>query len=412
MKYVKYISLFVLYLVLHYIEGFSDISGFSIAQLWKMPLLLCLIIYFLLHIGKVKMFEIWSIVLAIESLFCVETLIKPTFAIAAAMKLLPLVLFYHYMVNSMTRETLKCVLLFMSRAICLTSLITLSGLLHPLENYKQAESFGVGEISYYASLFGAPHAASSYFAIAIIVLLFFIFNGYQKSKFWRLFDFALLLVAFFSIFYAYVRTGWLMVLFGFITLIGFGNFIRKPKYLILLLIIVVGIVFLYQNNEMFFARITGVNIYKNIGGETIDLNGSGRMNFWGNGIELWMKGNPYELFFGQGYSAVTMNNYVAEGLDVFSHNLFIDTLSQHGLVGLVLLLLTYIYQYKFIKKRKHSPYYRLGIAIFTMSLVFSIFQGQIYFDFAIIYSACLAILVKENSMMVNYSKIELPRKLG
>ena len=124
----------------------------------------------------------------------------------------------------------------------------------------------------------------------------------------------------------------------------------------------------------------------------------GRVDFWKNGIELWANGSPYEILFGRGYTAVVENNSLRTGIDVFSHSQFIDTLTQHGLIGLILLLICFLWQYIFIRKRKYSQYYRLCLSIYMMSLVFSFFQNVMYFDFAIIYSVCLAMLANDMTL--------------
>ena len=386
-------------MTLHYIEGFPDIGGLSFAQLWKMPLLMLLICYFIFYLKRLEKFEKWTIFLLLESFFCIETFINPLSNIISAAKLLPFILFFHYFVNrGFSIVLLKRVALFMARAICLTSLISLLGIVNPIEKYKEALVFGIEDLSYYSSLFGSPHAASSYFAIAIVVLLYFVVKEKYVSKIGVLFDCIMIGIALLSIFKVCVRTGWLMLAVGLFFLAGGIKLFKKPKYFVAFWISVALLCILFNNNEMFHARMTGLNIYRGTGGETIDLNGSGRVDFWKNGIELWANGSPYEILFGRGYTAVVENNSLRTGIDVFSHSQFIDTLTQHGLIGLILLLICFLWQYIFIRKRKYSQYYRLCLSIYMMSLVFSFFQNVMYFDFAIIYSVCLAMLANDMTL--------------
>lgn len=396
MKLIKYIFFFILFVVLHYIEGFPDVDGFSVAQLWKIPLLLFLILYFILHIRKTEKFEKWTMLLILESFFCIEIIINPTSTFTNAIKLIPLVLFFHFFVNrGISQVTLKKVALFMSRYICLTSLITLLGIIEPIQEYRDAARFGIEGLSYYSSLFGAPHAASSYFAIAIIVLFYFIIKREYSSKLWMAFDIVMIIIAFLSIYQSFVRTGWFMLCIGLLFLMGITNILKKPKYL-LLFFISVGLLYqLYNYNEKVKARMSGVNVYRGIEGQNIETEGSGRTLFWKNGLELWSSGSPYEILFGQGYTSVINNNYKKLGMEVFSHNQFIDILAQHGIIGLIILILVFLYQYKYIRKREQSPYYRLCLSIFMMTIFFSFFQGVMYFDYAIIYATCLALLVKD-----------------
>ena len=401
LKDIKYIFFFVIYVALHFVEGLPDIGDFSVAQLWKLPIMLLLIFYVIFTWKRVVSFELWTFALMFESLFCIDLYINPVSTISAVFKLIPCVLIFHYLTNSnKSQKTLKNIILFFSRSICLTSLITLLDILKPLRENKDASMFGIEGATYYTSLFGAPHAASSYFAIAIVTLVFFLVKVKRISKFWVVFDIAMIIIALISVFKAYVRTGWLMVFVGLVSLFGLKNVVSKRKYFVLFCLLVVFLCALYYTNEMFHARMTGVNVYSGAGGDGINMTGSGRISFWMSGLELWTNGDPYELLFGQGYYKVTENNYSTVGMRVFSHNQFVDALAQHGVIGLVLLILLFISQYRFIVHRKESLYYRLCLSIFFMTMTFAFFQSLIYFDYAIIYAACLAVLTKKNKIKV------------
>ncbi|MDE7129203.1 MAG: O-antigen ligase domain-containing protein, partial [Alistipes sp.] len=45
MFYVKYIFFFLVFFLVHYLEGLPPIGSLSVAQLWKLPLLGVLLIY-------------------------------------------------------------------------------------------------------------------------------------------------------------------------------------------------------------------------------------------------------------------------------------------------------------------------------------------------------------------------------
>ena len=78
-------------------------------------------------------------------------------------------------------------------------------------------------------------------------------------------------------------------------------------------------------------------------------------------------------------------------MEVFSHNLFVDTLAQHGAIGLVLLLLIFYSLLKSILKiPNNSPYKKLCIAAYCSNVIFAFFQGLMYFDYAIAFAIILA----------------------
>ena len=155
-----------------------------------------------------------------------------------------------------------------------------------------------------------------------------------------------------------------------------------------------ALVYFYNTNDQFQARLAGRNIYHNASATGIDLQGSGRTIFWINGIKGWSEGNTYELLLGRGYTQVVQRNFEVAKIQVFSHNQFVDALSQHGLIGLVLLCVFYLSIYRLINKYKGSPYSRLSLSLLYSAILFSFFQNEMYFNYAVIFSLVLVLLVK------------------
>lgn len=283
----------------------------------------------------------------------------------------------------------------LAQFVCLTSFVTLIGLISPLQEVRYAESVGIEGLSYYSSIFGSFHAASSYFCMAILVLI----HGFYTRRFFTLyskcFNIVLIIVAFVSIYKAYVRTGWLMLLVGLFFLLGISKISVKKvitRVVPIIAISTLGLLYFYNTDEAFQARLTGRNVYTGTGSDGLDTSGSGRTQFWVNGIKLWATSGPYEFFFGNGFTKVTENNMELTGMNVFSHNQFVDILAQNGLVGLILLILFNVNIFRFLRRtRSDSSYRRLGMAFFWSNLVFSFFQNEMYFDFAIMFSIVLAI---------------------
>ena len=180
---------------------------------------------------------------------------------------------------------------------------------------------------------------------------------------------------------------------------------KKITFLLALIFTFAGIVILYNNNEAFRLRISGGGQYKGESEHLIDTGGSGRTEFWRNGIELWAESNLYSFFFGNGTEAVIQNNKAKTGLHVTSHSLFIDALAKYGLITFVLLILFYYYQYQFISiLGRGSPFQSLCKSFFVGSILFAFLQGEIYFDYSIIYSIGLVVMYK-----TNYNNSEIVR---
>lgn len=391
----KIIILFAIYVALHYIEGLPPVGGISVAQLWKLPIILFLLLYYILTPYKSKTFEKYSFLLAIESFINIETFNNVSFVIASSAKTLTCILFFHLFLNGLKKEMVERVILSLSRFICLTSLLTLLGIITPIEGYESAEQFGVEGQIFYTSLFGTPHAAASYFAISIMVLMFFLYKKKHSTLFWKYFDCCMIVIALISIFETYVRTGWIMLVVGSFMIFGVKKIVTNGKLMLATIASVISLIWLFFNNEAFMARMTARRIYGTMAESSgIDVDGSGRVEFWENGYKLWENGNNFEFLFGHGYTAVVENNERIMGIRVFSHNQFIDSLSQNGLIALILLIAVFISQYIFIRDRKDNEYYRMCLAMWLMTIIFSFFQSEICFDYAIVYAAALALLAK------------------
>lgn len=393
-KTFVYLIVFGIYCALHYIEGFPPLLGLSVAQLWKIPLLVYLLWIFVAVQCRKLTFEKQAVGLSMVTLLNVDILYLPLFNIAQAMKQLSLVLLFRYWVYKYREDSRRVEnLLYVSaQFIVLCSLVVLVRLVSPVRDFTSAGSFGVEGVYYYTGLFLAPHAAASYFVAAILTLVYGLKRGRFKTFKIKAFNLFLVCIGLYSLFQTYVRTGWLMLIVG-MSLLFFPQRIAMKHifgFILSLALLLGGGTYLYNTNEQFNARLTGRNIYNNPNAEKIDLEGSGRTAFWKNGIQGWMESEPYEILFGQGNTKVAERNYRETGMRVFSHNQFVQTLSENGLIGFLLLLGFYLHLFRTIQRHKASPYYRLCISLFGAAIIFAFFQNEMYFDYAIIFSLTLA----------------------
>lgn len=373
--------------------------GLPVAQLWKLPLLAYLLFLSIQNPKRKCAFEKYSYWMALQSGLNIETLSSPMYSLAHGMKSLPLALFFRFWLIKFSNKyaRLELFLYILAQFVLLASLVVLLGIITPVKDFVSAKSFGVEDAVYYSGIFGAPHAASSYFAASILVLV----NGFRLNKFrtpfQKGFNAFLIIVGLISIFQAFVRTGWLMLLVGIVILMlpRRVTIHHVVKSSLLIGLLGITLVYFYNTNEQFQARMVGRNVYTNTSATGVDLKGSGRTTFWMNGIEGWSEGSVHELFFGQGYTQVVERNLEKTGMRVFSHNHFVDALAEHGLIGFVLLVVFYVSIYRLIRANKASPYYRLSLSLFYSAVLFSFFQNEMYFDYAVIFSIVLALLVVE-----------------
>jgi len=398
--YQKYLSFFLLFFLLHYLEGMKDIGGFSFAQLWKMPLLLYLLLFNMMCLKSRTLFEKSTYLLCIEYLLSPETLIKPISAVITVIKQLPFVLFFRYWIVAFKERkgSLEKILYSFAQFICLSTVPFLLNIMQPLEGYRNAEAFGIEGLTYFSGILGSPHAAASYFCASILVLL----NGFSLNRFEtkasKFYNASLIIIGLVSIFKAYTRTGWLMLFVGLLCFVRLSKVTVRQATITLfaLLISIGGVFYLYNNNQAFQARLTGKNIFEDNSGEHLETGGSGRVSFWYNAVNnLWDADNVYYSLFGRGYTQVVEDNFRTTGMRVFSHNQFLDSFSQNGLLGVSLLILFYFFLYSFIK-RKNGEYKQLCNGLFFSNLIFAFFQNEMYFNFAFIFSLAVALLSMED----------------
>lgn len=385
---------------MHYLEGLPPVGGISFAQLWKMPVIFFLLCYAIFSLRKKQAFEKWGYTLGIEYAFGAETFINPMGMIVRIFRTLPVFLLYGFWVQKFSdrKKLIETFIYCFAQFIPLASFLVLTGIITPLQEEVSAESFGIENLVYFSGIFGSAHAASSYFCASILVLIFGFMQKRFTSRGSKIFNALLIVISLISIFRSYTRTGWLMLLVGILILI-FGRGLtlkRLSTGIILTACIGVGLIYLFHTNEAFSARLTGYNRYTGQGGEAIETSGSGRTSLWQNGVEhLWNSNNGYYFLFGEGFTNLSDNNEKVLGMRVFSHNQFLDALTQNGILGLLILLGVFVAMFMFIRRRQY-PYQLLCYAMYFSNLVFAMFQNEMYFDYAILFSLALAILQLES----------------
>ena len=117
--------------------------------------------------------------------------------------------------------------------------------------------------------------------------------------------------------------------------------------------------------------------------------GTGRSEIWKAAMEFFVTQSPLRMLFGNGLGSFADTvNYVAPGNDFTyeSHNMYINTLIEGGVIGLALLIACFTSLYAFAFKRKNL----LGILALTGFLITGIsLDTQVYRTFAIAAVAAL-----------------------
>lgn len=389
-----YILGLFLFIGVHYLEGLSSVGNFSFAQLWKIPLLIYFIYCCYRYDRKWYTFEKTSFLLSFENFFCPAIITNPFSIVIHASKQLPLVLCFNFWMSLFKnkKDLMENILYSIAQYICITSLIVLLGLIKPIRGFASAEVYGDGLI-YYTALFNAIHCSSSYFCISTIVLLYGLKNGKFTTKGQITFNAILIIVGVYSLLKSYVRTGWLMFFVGCIMLIDWKkiNFSNLHRYILWFLVGICALLLFFLNNTDFRNRITEKNVWNQ--DKEVEIDGSGRFDYWKVSLTNYVKNDWYGLLFGKGLEGVKDDMERAIGYRIFSHNHFVDILAAYGLFGLILLVFYFISLYFFIKKYgRGSPYQNLAYIFWVLYFIFAFFQSEMYFWYAVMFSLCLVLM--------------------
>lgn len=398
MNVLKFLVGFVLFFLLHYIEGLPPIAGFSLAQIWKIPVLVFMLMLCVFTYRRFQKFERICYWYSLEPFLCPVVLTNPFSIILFSSKQLPAILFFNFW-HLFSSIKLERYLLWLAQFISLASLLTLLKIVEPLKAYQEAEYLVEGG-EYYSSVFGSAHAASSYFVVSSVVLFFFIIKNRINTNIAKLFNIVLLIVSLYSLYLCYIRTGWLMLLVSVICIFDYKRLTLRKKLVLFIcsVLIALGTIHLWNSSEAFRIRLSGSTKY-NYSEQIVDTKGSGRVDFWEEGIKQWSQNDVYSLLFGKGFDAVREDNYKAFGMEVFSHNLFVDSLCQYGLLSLIFLVLYNLYLFRFIQRYYEIALYgKLCLSLYLGGLIFNIFQSEVYFNYAIAFSLSMVLMYKTASM--------------
>ena len=380
----KYLLYYILGFILLYIDGINNPNeGWTIGQLWKVPVLLWL---FLKIANSIKEDYIKiRFAFSLNQLLNVDTIINTIGSLSNVLKSLSLPLFLCYIEKYISyRAALKFILVF-SQIIIVSFVPFWLGIIEERHTYLGAELLDKHAL---IGVFNNSHTASIYLSISTLILIFY--NHYIKTtKYEKAYNMFIVALGCYFLLNTYVRTGYLMFLIGSLILF----FVAKKTFLKRLMLLGVGLVFIFitgyflvNTNKALEARLTEQTGYN----EEESINGSGRFFFFFFFYHMWAESdNLLNILFGYGKTELLKRQRKENGLNVGSHNGFLDALSQNGIIGFSLLVLYYLFLFKYNYKYRRTPYYRLFLAWFVSDLSFQMVQGGVF----IFYDVMSAVII-------------------
>lgn len=239
-----------------------------------------------------------------------------------------------------------------------------------------------------------PIIGSFLMKISLPIIFYLIHNKFKNS-----YTFSFILISIFCVMISGERMPFLQLCFGIllIFLIKFGlNFKKITSFIAIFLLGSFVLLNLPNVKERYISTFQGfLSLYQDIKSENqivhqISKNGvyDYYLNFQ-SGIQLWKK----NYFFGNGYRYYNSNCNTAlsdefnVGCSTHPHNIYIEILSDHGVLGLALFLLFIIFcSYDYFKNLRDSSSVGFYITLLVISVpfvtsqsIFSSFYGSIYF---------------------------------
>lgn len=383
-----YICFFIPFFLLFYSESIS-VGSLTISQIWKLPLLGYLI-YYLLQYRK-KTSPVWSSSyywLSIKNLVNGGTFKNIFENIQDGIPFLFLPLLYNYCNSKFTKKHLNRVILLIGQYFILTNI---PFLFLGMESRGKGAQFG--DIIGYSGIFQNQHAMTVIMSICIIVIL----NNFKHKLFntisIKMYNVALVMLALYSLYLGFARTGWLMCFLGIVILYFPKGFKVKEWFHVFLLgtVLTGGFAYMMTTNQDFYNRIMDINSNTNRKKEF----GSGRVDYIRHAVDLYKSGNVYELACGKSLTELRDYEYEKTGMHIYAHNGFITLLATNGAIGLMLKLLAMTFLLVFILRRRNCESFRVSFAMWMMNLSYQMTQGGHAFHSDLLYAMTFCLLQME-----------------
>lgn len=384
-----YIPLFIPFFLLFYSESI-EIGSLRVSQLWKIPLLVCIIFYLFQH--RQKLSPAWSQAYYwLSAKHLVNSGITKNLMgnIQDGISFLFLPLLYNFFQNVKRHELVERLLLCVSQYFILTNV---PFMFFGLEPFKHGVTYG--DVVGYTGIFQNQHAMSTIMGICIIVLLHFFKKGSFDNWLEKVYNVALLVLASYAMYRGFARTGWAMCLLGvYVLYLPRSKNVRQWVGTILVTCTLVGgFLFMMSFNKDFHDRVLDINSET---GQQKEI-GSGRGDYIANALELYASGSVFEMAFGKSMKDLKDYEYKKTGLAILAHNGFATLLVTDGAVGVLLKLAAMTMLLIFIYRRRHCFTFATAMAFWLMSLSYQLTQGGHVFHSDVMYAMTFCLLQFES----------------
>ncbi|MBL1421538.1 MAG: O-antigen ligase family protein [Alphaproteobacteria bacterium] len=276
--------------------------------------------------------------------------------------------------------------------------------LEPLVMVKTLNSFGF-EAQRFVGLFQNIHNAAGGLAVAAVSLLYLAKFETKKSVKYLLY--ICFFIATIGMLQTFVRTGLLMFVVGMLV-INFAEMKRNFGRVLFLSGLLVVVLWLgVFNSDEYMARIFDTRTIAGFG-DYRDI-GSGRFLIWETNLRTIFSQDLWGVLIGLGIGLSGTIMYQEIGLEVFSHNGFVDALVQSGVIGLFLFILYLSSIFKYINRFRGNKYYTLSISYFCMYIAFQLVQGSNQFLVMSLFSFLL-ILLKYTPQLAHHNSMPMSGK--
>lgn len=378
MKYVG-IGLWMLaFFIALFLKSYT-IGGQEMAYIWKLPLLIFLFVGVLgqkVHFN----FLILGYLFAIKNMVNTSFFDYPVDSIINFSKYLTIPLVIHWVyLNINSVESLKKLRML---PVYLASFLIISNIPYYLGVFAAPVSKTMlwmeeGSLDGLVGILGAPHYTSALLSVACIIILEFVAKK-RGDMFLNLVLGPLLLLGLFFLFKTYTRTGWLMFIVGVVVLFARKiSFKDAGKILALSVLFFASLAVLYQTNEGFRRRVMDDRAGQD-DKSAYETVGSGRLQIAQVYLENLYESNFVTYLVGMGMQESQNRYEKKDGMPLFAHNGFVQTLVDNGILGFLLYM---VFLYSIFKEisRSNSSHNQLTVAIFFMFISCLVTQQANYF---------------------------------
>lgn len=393
---------FLLFFSLLYLEPLSML-GLKFSILWKIPVMLYFSVFLYSYYHnrgnlKIKKGIFYSYLLSFKQLITIGLLSFPitTFVSFFHFLLLPLIWNFFVIYNNYSKAIL--LVYTISIYIILSAIPFLLNVLTPLAEGVKLKAIGLESFGF-IGIFQTPHSASVSMACALLVLLYFQINRRPQKFIIYIQVWALIILGLYVLLQTYVRTGWAMFLVGSMVLLISKKNLKKFvfKVIPILIIAVISLYIIVSNNQALQNRLTDTRVDRVTTSSLEERLGSGRLMIAKASIKGWLESGLAAVILGNGQSLSMKKTGEILGVDLVSHNGFIDILVTNGIVGMLLFLLMFFAINKYINIYKDCSFFSLARGVFSMFLIFFLLQGGINYILIFYLAIVLSILFLEKN---------------